>query len=321
MSRIPRRIFAVLALAAGLLLAGVGAFAALNWEPDRPVGALAQRYAPPPSRLQALDGMQVHLRDEGPREDPLPVVLLHGTSSSLHTWEGWAAGLSRERRVVSMDLPGFGLTGPSPDGDYSIARYVRFLAALLDALGVRRCVLAGNSLGGEIAWQFALAQPQRVERLVLVDAAGYAFESESVPLGFRVARTPGLRWLAGHVLPRSVIESSLRNVYGDPTRVTPALVQRHFELALREGDRDALGRRFASLERGASAARIAQLRLPTLILWGGRDRLIPPAWGERFARDIPGSRLVVFDALGHVPHEEDPAATLRALREFIGAPG
>ena len=150
-----------------------------SWAPDRPVDALKARWAAPPSYFLALQGMQVHVRDEGPRDDPTPIVLIHGTSASLHTWDGWAEALRSQRRVIRFDLPGFGLTGPNAADDYSMAVYVQWLGALLDRLGVQRAVLAGNSLGGEVAWATAHAMPERVDKLILVDAAGYAFASES----------------------------------------------------------------------------------------------------------------------------------------------
>lgn len=135
-----------------LALVALTAAAAWNWAPDRPVAQLKPRWALPPSQFVALDGMQVHLRDQGPRDDPAPIVLLHGTSASLHTWEGWVAALQNKRRVISLDLPGFGLTGPFPDGDYRMAHYSAFLANVLDLLQVPRAVVAGNSFGGQLAW-------------------------------------------------------------------------------------------------------------------------------------------------------------------------
>jgi pimeloyl-ACP methyl ester carboxylesterase len=232
--------------------------------------------------------------------------------------------LRGQRRVIRFDLPGFGLTGPHPRDDYTIAAYVRFVIATLDALGGRRFVLAGNSLGGQIAWATAVAEPQRVARLVLVDAGGYPFESATakpdVPLGFRVAMMPGVRTLMQYTLPRGVIEKSLRNVYGDPSKVTPELVDLYADMALREGNRRALGLRMAQLGVGVNAEDIRRLKLPTLILWGGRDRLIAPEFGRRFARDIEGAKLVMFDDLGHVPHEEAPARTVAAVREFLAYP-
>jgi pimeloyl-ACP methyl ester carboxylesterase len=311
-----RRIVAVIALAAGVLVLVAAGFVALAWAPDRPVSQLQARWAPPPSQFVNVSGMAVHLRDEGPRTGPSPIVLIHGTSSSLHTWEGWAEALRARRRVIRFDLPGFGLTGPAPGGDYTLPAYVRFVAALLDKLEVKRCVLAGNSFGGAVAWATALALPESVERLVLVDSAGYPLQATSNP-GFRIAQMRGLTWAFDYVLPRSLIEASVRNVYGDPRKVTPELVDRYYEITLREGNRQALAQRFRQAPGGAMADRIRELRLPTLILWGGRDSLIPPVHAERFHGDIPGSQVIVFDGLGHVPHEEDPRRTVSALQRFL----
>jgi pimeloyl-ACP methyl ester carboxylesterase len=301
----------------GLLALGIVGVVATSWAPDRTAGELSARWAGPPSVFLELEGLQVHLRDEGRHDDPTPIVLLHGTSASLHTWDGWVAALAPARRVVRVDLPGFGLTGPAPDGDYRIERYVEFVTALLDTLGIEHCVLAGNSFGGWIAWETALAAPGRVAALILVDSAGYPLESESVPVGFRIARIPLLNRLMEVTLPRGLVESSVRNTYGDPSRVTPKLVERYYEITLREGNRAALARRFADARSSPRIAELPQLQAPTLILWGGRDRLIPPAYGEQFRRDIPGSRLVVFPGLGHVPHEEDPETTVAAVRRFL----
>lgn len=315
--------------AVGALLMASALALALSRAPDRPVDSLVARWAPPPSDFVDLHGQLVHVRDEGPRHDPLPIVLVHGTSASLHTWQGWAAALRAQRRVISFDLPAFGLTGPFSGRyagrPYGGDDYARFVLDLLDALGVQRAVLGGNSLGGEVAWRVASLAPQRVERLVLVDAAGYPFEPESIPIGFMLARVPLANRLSEWALPRGVVESSVRNVYGDPARVTPQLVDRYFELTLREGNRRALVQRFQAQNLDAEAfdanrQRIRALSMPALIVWGGRDRLIPPSIARAFQADLPRSRLVVFDTLGHVPHEEDPAATVAAVREFLDAP-
>lgn len=308
-------------LMGALAVLGIAAAALLSWAwaPDLPTAELEQRWAQPPSAFIEVQGQRVHLRDEGPRDDPVPIVLIHGTSASLHTWDGWAEALRGQRRVIRFDLPGFGLTGPNAADDYSMAVYVQWLGALLDRLGVQRAVLAGNSLGGEVAWATAHAFPQRVDQLILVDAAGYAFESESVPLAFRIAATPGLSVLMEQLLPPGMVEKSVRNVYGDPARVTPALVQRYSDLARRDGNRHALARRMAQRNTGR-AQDLRDLAVPTLILWGAHDRLIPPVYGERFAADIQGAKLVVFKDLGHVPQEEDPAATVAVVQEFLKKP-
>jgi pimeloyl-ACP methyl ester carboxylesterase len=310
-----RRWKRVVLAALGAPLFAVGVFVAATWAPDRSVDSLKARWATPPSMFVALQGMSVHVRDEGPRDDPMPIVLLHGTSSSLHTWEGWASALRDKHRVIRFDLPGFGLTGPQPEGRYDMASYVSFVRAMLDQLGVAACALAGNSFGGNLAWETALADP-RVRKLILVDAGGYPNPKAQLPIGFRLARLPVVNLLARWSLPRAVIERSMRSVYGDPGKVTAEAVERNYELTLREGNRAALVKRF---EQSATAppGRIATVRVPTLILWGGRDRLIPPELAEQFHRDIAGSQLVMFDALGHVPHEEDPIATVEQARAFL----
>jgi pimeloyl-ACP methyl ester carboxylesterase len=309
-------LFRLLAGLVLVLLLATGGFIAWSWAPDIPVVELKARWGQPPSQFVEVEGLQVHLRDEGPRSDPLPIVLVHGTAASLYTWDGWAAELRKERRVIRFDLPGFGLTGPNAANDYSMAVYVRFVAALMDQLGVQRFVIGGNSLGGEVAWAVAHAHPQRVDRLILVDAAGYRFESGSVPLGFRVAGMPALQPLMRNLLPPGLMDKSIRSVYGDPARVSPELVAHYTDMARREGNRAALRQRLIQRNTGREAD-IRDLKLPTLILWGAQDRLIPPDYGRRFAQDIAGSKLVMFDALGHVPQEEDPAATLVPVREFL----
>jgi pimeloyl-ACP methyl ester carboxylesterase len=306
----------LLALIALIFALALAAF----WAPDRSVEELKARWAPPPSVFIEVDGMQVHMRDEGVHDDPLPIVLIHGTSASLHTWDGWVEALKATRRVIRLDLPAFGLTGPFADNDYTLPHYARFMHAFLDRLGVQRCVLAGNSFGGQVAMVTLLAKPERVEKLILVDSSGYPLVPASIPIGFRMMRMPVISSLAKVILPRRVVEDSTRNVYGDPSRVTPELVDRYYETTLREGNRRALGERIRQIEIDAITDRIPQIRVPTLILWGGRDRLIPLDAGRRFAKDIADSRLQVFDDLGHVPHEEDPRRTAAAVQAFLQPP-
>ena len=306
----------------GVLLMLTALALTLSRAPDRAPSTLVARWALPPSDFVEIKGQLVHLRDEGPREDPLPIVLIHGTSASLHTWEGWVKALKGQRRIISFDLPGFGLTGPFAGqyekGNYSGDAYAKFVLDLLDALKVDRAVLGGNSLGGEVAWRTAYLAPARVAALVLVDAAGPPFVPLSMPLGFRMARIPGLNRIAEIALPRALVEEGIKDVYGDPSKVTPELVDRYFELTLREGNREALRQRMQHLVAGEHAERIATLKQPTLILWGGRDKLIPPEIAQQFHRQIAGSQLVLFQDLGHVPQEEDPARSVQPVKAFLG---
>jgi pimeloyl-ACP methyl ester carboxylesterase len=151
-----------------------------------------------------------------------------------------------------------------------------------------------------------------------MDHAGYTLQPQSMPIGFRLAQISWLAPITQKILRRSVIAASVRNVYGQPEKVSPALVDRYYELTLREGNRASLTQRFQYRSSDAAlAGQISQLRLPTLILWGSQDRLIPPEHGQRFHQDVAGSQIQVFEGLGHVPHEEDPEATVQAVVSFL----
>ena len=140
---------------AGLVVLTVLAVAAYAlWTPDRPRAALEARYLEPGCGYQDVAGIRLHLCDSGPRHAPA-LILLHGFGSSLQTWDAWATSLQADYRVIRFDLPGSGLTGPDPTGDYHDSRSIAILDALMTKLGIARASLIGNSIGGRIAWKFA----------------------------------------------------------------------------------------------------------------------------------------------------------------------
>src|SRR6267154_2061747 len=261
---------------------------------DIPLEDLKQRYAGGASRFLEVGGLQVHYRDEGAGP---PLLLLHGTGASLHTWDGWTQALRGQFRVIRMDLPGFGLTGPNGNHDYRIETYVEFVEAFRKRLGLDAFALAGNSLGGLVAWSYAVAHPAEVNALVLVDPAGYPIDRPA--LVFRLARIPGLSWLLTKLDPGPITEKTLRDAYGDPGKVTPELVERYRDLALRAGNRNAFVARSAGRAKDRSTG-IPKVRAPTLILWGSLDRLIPAEHAERFRRAIPGASSIIYPGVGHV---------------------
>jgi pimeloyl-ACP methyl ester carboxylesterase len=301
----------------GAVLFALGAaLVGVNRAPDRSADSLKPRWAKAPSQFVTIDGLSVHLRDEGPRDDPQPLVLLHGTSASLHTWEGWVARLKGQHCMISLDLPGFGLTGPFPDDDYRIEHYTRFMGGLLDQLGVKQAVLVGNSLGGYLAWEIVLARPDLADRLVLIDSRGYPVDPALMPIVWRLAKIPILRSLMHRIPLRSFVEKGVIRVYGDPGKVTSDLVDRYYELTMRAGNRRALTLMFQQ-QAFTDWDRIKKIAIPTLILWGRLDPQIPLSDAERFHQDIAGSQLVIFDRLGHVPQEEDPVTSVKALEAFL----
>lgn len=280
---------------------------------DTPRSELVAKYAAEPSKFIELEGMRVHYRDQGAGP---PIVLLHGTSSSLHTWEGWTEKLATHRRVVRLDMPGFGLTGPAPDRDYSAVRLARVVTELMDKLGIPRADLAGNSLGGRVALTLTLDHPERVRRLVLVDAAGLS--GQAPPKIFKLARTPVIGQLLRFVTPRALVKKNVLEVYGDPTRVSDELVDRYFDLSVAEGNRRALLDRMNGARDPDLDDRLPQLHAPTLILWGERDRWIPLEFAHRLHSAIAGSKLVTHPDAGHVPMEEVATATAEEADKFLG---
>lgn len=284
---------------------------------DIPIDELKAKYATAPSQFLSLQGMEVHYRDEGNLLDSLPIVLLHGTSSSLHTYDRWTKELSDTRRVIRMDLPAFGLTGPHPTRDYSMERYADFVNDFLIALNIDKCILGGNSLGGNITWNFALKYPAKAEKLILIDASGYPIKPTSVPIAFTLANTPIANKLLTFITPRFMAEASVQNVYADKTKVTDELVDRYFELTLRKGNRQGLVDRMTMPIDSTAHLLIPQIQHPTLLLWGEQDHLVPIASAYRFQKDLPNDTLVILPNLGHVPMEEDPVSSLNPVMEFI----
>jgi pimeloyl-ACP methyl ester carboxylesterase len=297
-----------------LLVVGISA---LYWQNDIPLETLLRKYGNLESKFVQIDGMSVHYRDEGNQNDTIPVILIHGTGASLHTWEGWVRELKTEHRVIRLDLPAYGLTGPNPTGDYSQEYYAEFINHFLTEHRIKKCILGGNSLGGAITWVYALKYPEKVKKMILVDAGGYPMLSKSVPIAFQMARIPIIKNLFKYVTPRSIIEKSVLNVYAQKEKVTPELVDRYFELSLRAGNREAFLNRMNQGIVNDKYLKIKTLQMPTLIIWGDKDLLIPLDVAEKFHQDLPNDTLIVFKNLGHTPMEEDAHTTVAVVKEFL----
>jgi pimeloyl-ACP methyl ester carboxylesterase len=285
------------------------------YAPSLPPKLLIARYANAQSKFIDVGGARAHVRDEG-NPGGIPVVLIHGSMGSLHMWEGWVPELAGKARLISVDLPGHGLTGAWSRDEYTIDAYADFVEGLVDTLDLDRFVLVGHSMGGAVAWTFAATRPERVSQLVLVDAAGYPRESGDVPLPTRLARMPVVGDLGIYFKPDRLARRSLLEVYGDPAMVTPERVKRYAELQRFPGNREATVQR-ARTQEPLDPAPLKRLDVPTLILWGAADRWVPVADAFRFQNDIKGAELEIFEKLGHNPMEEDPQATAAAVAAFL----
>ena len=296
-----------------LIAAGLTVFG----QRDIPVDQLKVKYTNSASNFMPLMGMQVHYRSEGNQEDSLPIVLIHGTSSSLHTWDSLVNLLiPAHKRIIRLDLPAFGLTGPNPENKYNSIYYTHFLDSFLNKLSIKKCILGGNSLGGAIAWQYAVAYPDKISQLILIDAAGYPRKNEKGSLGFKIASMPIINNLLLFITPKSLVKKSLETVFYNSSLISDATITRYHEMLLRAGNRRAALSLFQN-RMAQDASAIKTITAPTLILWGEQDQLISVEDAYLFQKDIKNNSLVILQKVGHIPMEESPHAVAKTILEFI----
>ncbi|MBA3942713.1 MAG: alpha/beta hydrolase [Sphingopyxis sp.] len=304
----------------GIIVAVVLAFLLLR-TPDTDRDEMIAKYSGPAGAFVAGPaGQRIHYRDQGQRGGPA-IILVHGANASLHTWEPLVERLGPDYRVVTLDLPGHGLTGATPDTDYSAEGMMEAVDVVAAKLGLDHFILGGNSMGGWVAWRYALAHPDRVDALLLLDASGMPLrKGEKAPpsnIGFRVLEYPFGRWLATRITPRMLVEESLRGSVEKQDIVDDAMIDRYWELLRFPGNREATVMRAKMDREPAVAARVGEIRAPTLILFGDRDRVINPSAALTFHERIAGSEMLIEKGIGHLPMEEAPDQTAAAISDFL----
>lgn len=304
--------------AAIILVALIAGTIAWFWTPDRSVDDLRARYTTDASQFITLDnGITVHVRDEGPRDAPA-IVLLHGSSASLQTWEPWIERLSDDYRIVTYDQPGHGLTGPNPDGNYDTEVFVETLDGVINTLGLTHFVLGGSSMGGWVSWNYALAHNDRLDGLVLIGASGAPeAEPRSMPIGFRIVSMPIISSVMQKVTPRSLVARSIQQSVSNQEVVDDEMIDRYYDLLLYPGNRAATLARARAERTSATLETMAQINAPTLLIWGEEDLLVPVSAGEWFDEAIPDSALVRYPDIGHIPMEELPDQSASDLRAWL----
>jgi pimeloyl-ACP methyl ester carboxylesterase len=307
-----------------VLGAALAALLAAAWlklrGPDIPYAALEARYSGRGSAFVDLPGgVRLHYQADGDPVRP-PIILVHGYGDSFTSWEGWTRALAAEHRVLSIDLPGHGLTR-APDGyRASAAGLVEVVDTFATALALPRFAIAGNSMGGGVAWHYALKHPERLSALILVDAAGWPMPPpKDLPLAFKILQYRAGRWLLARIDNRPLIEEGLRKDVYDPSVITPAFIDRWAEFQRAPGHRAILmSAEFGSFA-SASESTLGAIRVPTLVLHGEVDPLIPVESGRRFAAAIPGAKLITYPKVGHLPQVEIPARSVGDVVAFLGA--
>ena len=304
------RVFLAVGLPILLLLIAAGF---LLYTPDETRSSLEAKYHVLATDYVEVAGIRLHVADTGPRDAPA-LILLHGLGSSLETFDVWAKTLAASYRVIRFDLPGFGLTGADPTGDYSDTRGIAILLGLMDHLGVAKANLVGNSMGGRLAWKFASTYPARVAKLVLISPDGFASP------GFAYGRAPDvplmLRALP-YTLPKPLLRMTLEPAYADRRRLTEQTLTRYWDFMRAPGVRSAIIARTAQTILHDPIPELRKIEAPTLLLWGTEDAMIPPSNAADYLAAIPDCKLVSLHGVGHVPQEEAPATSLPYVLDFL----
>ncbi len=304
-----------------VLFVGVAALGIWSWSPDLPREDLVARYASEDSQFITLaSGETVHARDQGCADCPA-VFLVHGSNASLHTWERWAGQLGENWRVISMDLPGHGLTGATIDGDYSIQRAADIVEEVRAYFGVEQLHIAGNSRGGAVALRYAVDHPERLSSLGLLNAAGAPWpetdeeDEDGQPFVYALLADPNVASALKDFLPRPLVEQALRDAFSNQDVVTDAMIDRYYELIRFPGNRQATILRSQMSYDLEPYERAGELDMPVMIMWGDEDNLVPLALADRFQEAMPHARRIVYEGVGHTPMEEiaEQSATDYAL--------
>lgn len=308
----------VLGVLAAVVVLAAGA-AALLWRGDIPYATLEERYAVATSKYVDLPGgVRAHYRDDGPREAPV-VVLVHGFGDSFLSWAPWIDILARDYRVITVDVPGHGLTRTPPGYAPSADAQVAYMEDFAAATQLPPFAIAGNSMGGSIAWRMTLAHPERVRALILIDAGGFMPppSNEPPPLAFRLIGSPVGQWWLKHLETRPLTKASLQSTLMGNPLVTDEFITRWVDVQRAPGHRDILMATMGGAGGAADPAALATISVPTLIQWGEGDPLIGVFAARRFNEAIPGSRLIVYPGLGHMPHLESPEQTAADAHAFL----
>ena len=284
------------------------------WTPDKSKAELEKTYGSSKNAYVTALGVNLHFQDSGPSKNPIPILFLHGFGASLQTWDSWAQVLSEDYRVISVDLPGFGLTGEDPSGIYTDQRSVEVLEAFLKKLKITKVVLVGNSMGGKFAWQFAARYPNQVSKLVLISPDGYA--SHGIEYG-KKSEVPAIAQLYRYFFSKDFLAMNLEPAYANPNTLNEALVTRYYDLMLAPGVRGAILARMQQTVLQDPAPSLASIQVPTLLIWGEKDAFIPISNSNDYLKVMPNAKRVSLPNIGHLPQEEQPSIGLQVLKDFL----
>jgi len=294
---------------------------------DIPREELEAKYATGASQFLTLDnGSRIHYRDEGNQQGQV-IVLVHGFNGSLFNFERLVPYLSKDYRLISLDLPAFGLTGAIPSGEYSTERFMKTINQLVDSLGIDKFSIAGNSMGGGVSWRYTLQHPEQINSLILIASSSVRVEGEgeaepdedeSSPLAWRLLFSNFTRKILLVFTPKFFAEQGLKISVYDQNLATEEWANQFHELVLLEGSREAIISMFSGGRYGDETAEIfQQISAPTLVIHGEEDNLIELESIRQFEQNIPNVKVKIYQDIGHLPMYEDPERTARDIKNFL----
>ncbi|MEM8772577.1 MAG: alpha/beta hydrolase [Pseudomonadota bacterium] len=297
-----------------ILILGAGAFGVVLYTASRGQGAgeLEAVYMQASDRMVEIAGARVRVREEGSPSNP-PVLLIHGFTHSLETWDAWALALRDDYRVIRYDLLGHGLTGPDPQKRYAPEERAAFIGAVLDALEINKTAIAGNSLGGLAAWRFASAYPERVSALALISPGALPLNG----VGDEPAPIPAPMKAYLLTAPEAGVRASAQLIYGDDAKITEERLQTMRDMMRREGNGAAMIESLKEFTLPDPSEALAAIAAPTLILWGAEDIIIPVAQGREIAAMMPNAELIEYPGVGHAAQEEAPMTSVADFKDFL----
>lgn len=262
-------------------------------------------------------GGRIYYRDQGLSDGPV-LLLLHGGNSSMQTWNGLVNVLADSYRIISFDLYGHGITGKQPNNDYSASAQIDGAIKVLDAAGVDQAVWVGNSMGGWLTWRAALAVPDRISGVVLVDASGAQGGQEpELYLAAKLIKSPVMQTIGEYITPRFIIKNTIEGSYADNSKITDQLIDQYWELFRFPGNRAAIAHRVNMSREPEVWNQINEIKQPTLLMWGEQDVIVPFSDAVLFKEKILDSELVSYPNASHLPMEELPTEVGRDLDHWI----
>ncbi|MFM2109853.1 MAG: alpha/beta fold hydrolase [Steroidobacteraceae bacterium] len=306
--RILGALLGLIAFIALLLLVGAAVYR------DVPASEVEAKWARPPSKFVVIDGVRLHYRDEG--RGPA-VVLLHANYSSLFMWEPWVAKLRDDYRVIRVDLPAHGLTGPEPNGNYTLERIQTLFERFVDERGLGRFTVVGTSIGGTVAMRYTAAHPERIERLVLISPGSLEarVRGRTTP-----ANVPRVADLLGYVTPKAFTRFLLTNDYGDPARLSDAVTDEWYDMWMREGNRLAMINLLRQYVSGGVEDKIRAVKVPVLLIWGEKNKRVPLALAyetQKLLENSPEVKLEILPGIGHMLVQEAPQQSAQLIRRYL----